>query len=1271
MINFRHISNNMHITCKFFHFYKSLHFCLIVTLLSFLCLGCQKNKMQSPIFTKKTPPLGAPPLEAPPLEAPPPSTPTPQTSTAPTNLSANPRDQKIHLAWTTPNNNSSSHPITSHEYRQKQGTGGAYGNWVSIANSGPGENRATSFTLEGLTNGVSYTFQLRAVNNGGPTSSPPSNSVTTSPVTATQASSPRAPRDLRANPRNQGVYLTWAIPSSDGGSSITKYQYQKKLTTTANYGTWENIPNSAPGQENATSFTVMGLTNGQSYHFQMRTVNRPGSGTPSLPVTGMAKRITPAPSAPRRFLASPRDTKAYLIWKTPFSDNGEPITTYEYRQKQVDAADYGDWQGIPNSVPGDLNSTSFTVTGLTNDQAYIFQLRAVSRSGNGLPSSEVIATPTATSQAPMMPRNLAANPRNKGVYLTWTHPIHDGGNLITKYQYRKKMGITEINSYGDWQDISDSAPGEATNYTVTSLTNNQAYTFQLRAVNITGNSGASKEVIVTPMANSQAPQAPRNFNVGPREAEVYLTWTPPIHDGGHPITKYQYRKADGSGDPLVFENWVDIPVSAPGEVHERSYIVTAGLNPFSTYFFEVRAVNITGNSPSSNQVADISLFAAAAIAPTYTFNLSIAPGDRKAHLTWTRTFGHDGGSPIIKYQYAKRLSTDTTSVDQWVDIVGSHFGGIHETSYTLTGLTNDANYIVKLRAMNKIGHSQASESNTFMPFAPPTPPGAPRSFIATTNNGGVDLTWKSPLDDGNGTITKYQYKIFVEGWNVILDWQDISGSGATSFNLPSLSTGFKYKFNLRAVSTHHSSSTRNIHGKAAETILTHEAAPRTLLDFNPSIKVILGIADSYKINPYRDIVGLHSDGNYIINVISHRDSITYNSALKTLSWPSISIDSPDNRRGDRLEGTIQHSSDLNQQHTWGFDFKFFNIIDTLSIQSQDGNIVLSWTVDPGVIPDLFQYREYRGPEYHAGWANIPNSEDGQKNRKSYTLPLVNGTVKSFQVKGILSNGNHTLMTYLPVKGMALPALTNLTTSTGEANPGTGGTRWVKLSWNQAASALINLIEKYVLEASLDGGTTWFKAAEIPRPGSSYNTVFHTYIGKESGKGEVWKFRVSSKTNGDSGYAVSPASSIVSISTSTFTASNPRMNDGEVRLVGGTSPNSGLVYMAYNNSWRAICDTAWNDHNGGVACRQMGYPGVETSVANHGRILSAPLHSAYWMDNVACDSAESSLLDCQHSTPIGTHNCDLTNAISITCTDIDANNNNDYTIGPPAREGTDF
>ena len=169
------------------------------------------------------------------------------------------------LSWTDPGDAA----ITKHQYRRKA-AGGAWGAWTDIPDSAPGGANAASWTVTDLTNGVTYAFELRAVNAVG--AGPASDEASASPTAP-----PAKPTGFTAMGGNARVTLAWAEP---GDAAITKHQYRWKAAGGA-WGDWTDIPDSAPGGANAASWTVTDLLNGVTYAFELRAVNAAGAGSAS------------------------------------------------------------------------------------------------------------------------------------------------------------------------------------------------------------------------------------------------------------------------------------------------------------------------------------------------------------------------------------------------------------------------------------------------------------------------------------------------------------------------------------------------------------------------------------------------------------------------------------------------------------------------------------------------------------------------------------------------------------------------------------------------------------------------------------------------------------------------------------------------------------------------------------------------------------------------------------------------------------------------------
>lgn len=158
---------------------------------------------------------------------------------------------EVKLTWTAPGDDGGS-PLQGYEYSSDDG-----GAWHPI----PGSNGLTTeYVVPGLSDGVSYTFKVRAVNVSGPGEA--SNSSTAKPY-----GPPGAPTILSVTGGNGTVTLAWGH-APDGGSDLITYEIS-----------WTG-PTDGDGTVAGTeiTYTASGLTNGETYTFEIYAVNDAGDG---------------------------------------------------------------------------------------------------------------------------------------------------------------------------------------------------------------------------------------------------------------------------------------------------------------------------------------------------------------------------------------------------------------------------------------------------------------------------------------------------------------------------------------------------------------------------------------------------------------------------------------------------------------------------------------------------------------------------------------------------------------------------------------------------------------------------------------------------------------------------------------------------------------------------------------------------------------------------------------------------------------------------------
>lgn len=134
-------------------------------------------------------------------------------------------------------------------------------------------------TVNGLTNGIFYSFRVAGTNASG-----------TGPWSAVREAMPTgpppAPTSLVPTPKASSIQIAFTDPISNGGSSLTNYEY------TINDGSsW----NALSPTDTTTPIAIPGLTDGVSYTIKIRAVNALGSGTASLATTmvpGLVARLS-------------------------------------------------------------------------------------------------------------------------------------------------------------------------------------------------------------------------------------------------------------------------------------------------------------------------------------------------------------------------------------------------------------------------------------------------------------------------------------------------------------------------------------------------------------------------------------------------------------------------------------------------------------------------------------------------------------------------------------------------------------------------------------------------------------------------------------------------------------------------------------------------------------------------------------------------------------------------------------------------------------------
>jgi LPXTG-motif cell wall-anchored protein len=288
----------------------------------------------------------------------------------------------VNVAWTAPADGGSA--VTGYTVSVLQG-----GSLVKTVNA-----TGTSVLVEGLTSGTTYTFTVAATNAAGTgAASAASTAVTTFAV----ASAPSAPTAALAG--DTGIDVSWAAPSTTGGTPITGYTVT--LSTGGSIVSSQNVSASTL----TTSFSA--LLPGKSYTAQVTANNSVGSSAvsdASVPVTIPAT----APAAPAAPQASVSGTDVTIAWAAPASTGGSAITGYVVTLMRGGAV------VDTKTVGGDALSASFT--GLdysTSYSATVVAVNAVGSSEASVASGSVLTGgPTAAPETVVVDDDLSEESQN-------------------------------------------------------------------------------------------------------------------------------------------------------------------------------------------------------------------------------------------------------------------------------------------------------------------------------------------------------------------------------------------------------------------------------------------------------------------------------------------------------------------------------------------------------------------------------------------------------------------------------------------------------------------------------------------------------------------------------------------------------------------------------------------------------------------------------------------------------------------------------------------
>jgi hypothetical protein len=689
-------------------------------------------------------------------------TPTPLTPpSAPANVNASSATTSAIVTWTAPSDNGgvglSGYQVTPYIGSQAQ---------TPISVSDP---TATSTKLTGLTNGVTYTFTVTAINSvGSSPASAPSPAVTPYD-TIFDFATPTTFANEDTGAVNLGVKFTVDVAGWVEGVRFYKaagntgthvgslWDSSGDLLATATFTNesasgWQQVMFAnpvvvVPGQTYVASYyapsgdyayafngfsssvdnpPLHGVANGTSPNGLFTYANGNAFPTGSYQASNYYVDALFLPMKPpgqvTGVTASPGQGTATVSWSPPSAGTVTSYTITPY---------IGSSAQTPVTVSGTPPATSATVPNLNGGVSYTFTVTANNPAGSGpasAPSSPITPQPPVT---PSAPGNVTAVPATGQATVSWSVPTNAGGRSISGYQ------ITPISNGTAGTPVSVSG-GSTTSYDVTGLTNSTSYTFTVSAVNSVGTGAASSP------SNAVTP-----------DDTVFDFAAPPIADAG-----------DSSSVNLGVAFSSDVAGSVTGI---RFYKATANTGTHIGSLWDssgnlLATATFTNESTSGWQTV------------TFANPVEIIP-----HSTYIASYFAPNG------HYSLGKSGFSSSVD----------------NPPLHGLANSStpNGVFDYAGGNAFPNGSYNASNYYVDvlFAPTpnaTAPASPTNVTATPATSSAMVSWTDPTSNGGSPITGYTITPYI-GTAAQTPTQ-VGGASSTSDDITGLTNGTAYTFTVKA-----------------------------------------------------------------------------------------------------------------------------------------------------------------------------------------------------------------------------------------------------------------------------------------------------------------------------------------------------------------------------------------------------------------------------------------------------------------------------------------
>ena len=584
---------------------------------------------------------------------------------------------------------------------------------------------------------------------------------------------PLAITDIQA----KGCTISWAPPSSDGGSRISAYVVEARE---ARRTTWYQVDIVDPTEN---KLKISDLVESNSYYFRVSAKNSMGIGEPLETDTPVViKRGAGVPETPVPLLVSDiQSDSCVLEWKAPTWTGGEPLKGYLLEMRIGDARN-AEWTKVSEISP---ELKCYQVKNLSEGNEYYFRISAFNTIGHSVPlvlNRPVVPKKKLTPPSPPTGPVTALTCNKDSITIQWGPPKHDGGAPLTRYivTYR------EVNK----PTYSRAAIVDPETFTcqISNLVENSDYHFRIVAENFIG---ASDHLQTSEPIKAKSPYNVPDKPEGPLGVthltanSATVTWKKPLNDGGSPITGYLIKRRD-----IKRPVWVKCGRVGP----DVNSVMVKELAEGCEYAIQIFAENSEGLSEPLDSSDPIAPKKPKGPPSTPASFECIGVDAAEVTLQWEAPL-NDGGAPVKSYSL-EMCEKKRGAPIKWSK-VKDNLSSI-DTSYTVRGLTQSLDYLFRITATNECGESEAKALDKAVSpkkkvQAPKTPNGPIR--VISTDESSLAIGWGQPDESNPPSNYLIELRDALKA-----NWTTVATVGplANNYKLTGLNENSEYYIRIRA-----------------------------------------------------------------------------------------------------------------------------------------------------------------------------------------------------------------------------------------------------------------------------------------------------------------------------------------------------------------------------------------------------------------------------------------------------------------------------------------